>query len=249
MLMDTRLRAESRYFYVWMAAGFVLVAFGGFSPTYWAPMVVGTFHAPPIIHIHGMLMFTWTCYFLAQTALVARGRTPAHRAWGLAGISLFSVIAYSILVAEMAVLKRGEAQGVAEAAQRFAAVTLCAWPLMVGMFTLAIINIKRPEVHKRLMILVMSLMMTPALARIFLTFFAPSGAVGPPPPFVAVPPSLVADLFIVAAMIHDWRTRGKPHKVYVIGGALLLAQQVLVVPIAATATWIGMVKAFESLAG
>lgn len=99
------------------------------------------------------------------------------------------------------------------------------------------------------MILVMSLMMTPALAQIFLTFFAPPGAVGPPPPFVAVAPSLVADLFIVPAMIHDWRTRGKPHQVYVIGGAILLAQQVLVVPIAATATWIGMVKAFESLAG
>lgn len=45
--------------------------------------------------------------------MVARGRTSAHRAWGLAGISLFSVIAYSILVAEMAVRKRGEAQGVA----------------------------------------------------------------------------------------------------------------------------------------
>lgn len=56
--MDTRLRAEGRYFYVWMAAGFVLVAFGGFSLTYWVPMVVGTFHAAPIIHIHGMLMFT-----------------------------------------------------------------------------------------------------------------------------------------------------------------------------------------------
>lgn len=93
--------------------------------------------------------------------------------------------------------------------------------------------------------------MTPALAQIFLTFFAPPGAVGPPPPppFVAVAPSLVADLFIVAAMIHDWRTCGKPHQVYVIGGAILLAQQVLLVPIAATATWIGMVKAFESLAG
>ena len=58
VVMDTRLRAESRYFYVWMAAGFVLVAFGEFSPTYWVPMVVGTFHAVPIIHIHGMLMFT-----------------------------------------------------------------------------------------------------------------------------------------------------------------------------------------------
>lgn len=75
--------------------------------------------------------------------MVASGRTPAHRAWGLACISLCSVIAYSILVAEMAVLKRGEAQGVA--AQRFAVVTLCAWPLMVGMYTPALSTSNGPK--------------------------------------------------------------------------------------------------------
>src|SRR5436190_7654361 len=77
-----------RYFYVWMAAAFVIVAFGGFSPTYWAPVAAGTFKAPPIIHIHGMLMFTWVCFYFLQTALVATGRTLNHRNWGLAGIAL-----------------------------------------------------------------------------------------------------------------------------------------------------------------
>ena len=36
-----------------MAGGFLLVAFGGFIPTYWAKVATGTFHAEPIIHIHG----------------------------------------------------------------------------------------------------------------------------------------------------------------------------------------------------
>jgi hypothetical protein len=243
------LKSESRYFYLWMAGAFVLVAFGGFSPTYWAPMAAGTFRAPPIVHIHGMLMFTWTCFFFVQTALVAAGRTMDHRSWGLAGISLFSVLAFSILVGEEAVLKRDEALGFGDAARRFAAVTLCAWPYMAAVFTLAIVNTRRPEFHKRLMILLMTGMMTPAIARVFLTLFAAGAPAGPPPPFVSLPPALVADLLLAAAMVHDWRTRGKPHSVYVVGGAVLLAQQVLTVPFAATQTWMDIARAFQRLGG
>ncbi|MFL6547842.1 MAG: hypothetical protein ACJ8OJ_04060 [Povalibacter sp.] len=243
-------RSESRYFYVWMAIGFVLVAFGGFVPTYWAPVMAGSFHAPTIIHIHGALMFCWTLFYLSQTLLVASGRTPDHRSWGLAGISLFTLIACAILVGEMTVIKNNEASGTGDAARHFAAVTLCAWPLMVGLFTLAIVNVRRPQVHKRLLVLLMAAMMTPAIARVFLTFLAPPGAAsGPPPPFVSIPPALIADLFIVVAIVRDWRTLGRPHPVYVYGGVIVLAQQLLTVPFAATATWMSLARAFESLAG
>lgn len=247
----TGIHADGRFFYLWMAGAFVLVAFGGFLPTYWAPVIAGTFHAPPIIHIHGMLMFSWTCYFLVQTSLVAAGRTLDHRSWGLAGIALFTLIAFAILVGQLAVIKRAEATGMGDAARRFAAVTLCAWPLMVALFTLAIVNIRRPQVHKRLMVLLMAAMMTPAIARVFLTFFAPPGALssGPPPPFVSIPPALIADLFIIVAIVRDWRTLGRPHPVYIYGGAVVLAQQLLAVPFAATPTWMSIAKAFEGLAG
>jgi hypothetical protein len=242
-------RAESRSFYVWMAGAFLLVAFGGFTPTYWAKVATGTFHAEPIIHIHGMLLFAWTCFFFVQTALVASGRTLDHRAWGLAGISLFSIMMCSILVGEATVLKRFEALGQGDAARRFAAVTLCAWPLMAAMFTLAIVNIRKPEVHKRLMLLLMVGIMTPAIARVFLTFFAPPGLAGPPPPFVSIPPGLVADLLLVIAMVHDWRTRGRPHPVYVYGGLALVAELVGAVALSTTAAWMHIAKAFQSLAG
>ena len=247
----TLAREQGRYFYVWMAGAFLLVAFSGFAPTYWAPMAAGKFHAPPIIHIHGMLMFAWTLFFFMQTALVATGRTLKHRAWGLAGIALFTAILCAILVGELAVIRASEAVGQGDAARRFAAVTLCAWPLMAGMFALAIANVQRPEVHKRLLILLMSAMMTPAIARVFLTLFAPPGAAGggPPPPFVSIPPSLVADLFIIVALVRDWRTLGRPHPVYVYSGTVVLAEQLLAVAFAATPAWMSVAKAFESLAG
>jgi hypothetical protein len=233
-----------------MAGGFLLVAFGGFVPTYWAKVATGTFHGEPIFHIHGALLFTWTCFYFLQTALVASGRTLKHRAWGLAGISLFTAMMCSILVGQEAVLARNAALGYGDAALRFSAVTLTAWPLMAVLFILAIVNIRRPEAHKRLMTLLMIGIMTPALARLFLTFFAPPGiGDGPPPPFAATPPGLAADLFLVVAMVRDWRLLGRAHPVYVYGGIALLAQQLLAPPIAATATWMHIAKAFQSLVG
>src|ERR1700694_4202257 len=208
------IRSEGRYFYLSMAGAFVLVAFGGFIPTFWARVANGTFHAPPIVYIHGAILFTWTCFYFVQTALITARRTMDHRAWGLAGIALFSILMCTILVTEMAVLKRDGALGMGDGARRFAAVTLCAWPLMAGLFAMAIANIRRPHVHKRFMTLLMIGMMPPAIARVFLTLFAPPGVEGPPPPFVSVPPALAADLFLVVAMVYDWRTRGRPHPGY-----------------------------------
>ncbi|HEX3911989.1 MAG TPA: hypothetical protein VHW71_00665 [Steroidobacteraceae bacterium] len=242
-------RAASRNFYVLMAGGFLLVAFGGFIPTYFAKVAAGTFHAEPIIHIHGILLFSWTCFYFVQTALVAAGRTLRHRDWGLAGIALFTAMMCSILVGEATVLARNQALGFGEAALRFSAVTLIAWPFMAVVFTLAVAKVRKPELHKRLMTLLMISIMTPAIARLFLTFFAPPGLIGPPPAFVSLPPGLVADLFLAVAVVRDWRMLGKPHPVYVYGGIALVALQLLTIPIAASAGWMHIAKAFASLAG
>ena len=246
---DTVLRSSKRHFYLWMAGIFVLIAFGGFTPTYWAPVARGTFHGPPILHIHGALLFTWTLFYFMQTAWVASGHTPTHRAWGLAGIALFSVLMCSILVAQITVMRLDDAHGYGDAGRRFAAVALCDLPVLIGFFALAIANLRRSETHKRLMYLVMAGFMHPAIARVALTLFAPPGAQGPPPVFVAVPPGLIADLLIVVAMIYDWRTRGRPHHVYVYGGLTLLADQLLTVPVSATQNWMSIARFLEGLAG
>ena len=82
----------------------------------------------------------------------------SHRNWGLAGISLFTLVICSVLAGQMAVIKTAEAQGFGDAARRFSAVALCALPLMAGIFVLAIANSRRPQIHKRWMVLLMSAM-------------------------------------------------------------------------------------------
>ncbi len=60
---DSVLRSSERHFYLWMAGVFVLIAFGGFTPTYWAPVARSNFHGPPILHIHGALLSSWTLFY------------------------------------------------------------------------------------------------------------------------------------------------------------------------------------------
>ncbi len=104
-------------------------------------------------------------------------------------------------------------------------------------FTLAIAYVRRKEIHRRLMLLASISLLDAAVARWFLTFLAPPGAVGPPPVFVTIPPAFVAYLLLVAAIVYDWRTRGRPHPVYVVGGIALLAVKLLNWPLSTTAAW------------
>jgi hypothetical protein len=244
-------RSDTRLFYVVMAGVFVLIAFGGFTPTYWARMANGTFHAPFIVHVHGFLLFSWTLFYFLQTALVATGRTSSHRSWGLAGIALFSVLVCSIIATRITVMNLQDARGFGDAGRRFSAVVFVALPLMIGLFAAAIANVRRPEVHKRLMYVLMASMMSPAIARVFLTLLAPSGAAdgGPPPPFIALPPALVAFLLIIVAIVYDWRTRGRPHEVYIYGGVLVLLETFLVVPISGSQAWMNAARSLQHLGG
>ena len=246
----TAVRTDSRRFHLWMAGVFVLIAFGGFIPTYWAKLASGTFHAPPLLHVHGFLLFTWTLFYFTQTAWIASGRTATHRAWGLAGISLFSVLVCAIIATRIATLRLDDAHGMGDAGRRFSAVVFVALPVMIGLFAAAIANVRKPETHKRLMYVLMASMMTPAIARVFLTYLAPAGAAeGPPPAFVSVPPGLVATLLIVVAIVYDWRTRGRPHKAYIYGGLLVLGELFLAVAVAGTETWMNIARSLEHIAG
>ncbi len=244
-------RSDSRRFHLWMAGVFILIAFGGFTPSYWARLASGGFHPPPIMHIHGILLFSWVVFYFLQTAWVAAGRTPTHRAWGLAGIALFSVMICSIIVLRVTLIRLDDARGFGDASRRFSAVAFCALPVMIGLFALAIANVRKPDVHKRLMFVLMTGLMIPAIARVFIAVLAPPGAQdgAPPPAWVSIPPGLVAYVLIVAAMLYDWRTRGRPHKVYVYGGLAVVSANIAAVLISGTPAWMNTAKFLQSLGG
>jgi hypothetical protein len=241
-------RRTTHRFYVGMAALYVLIAFGGFIPTYWAKLAAGTFNGAPIAHIQGALFFLWTLFFFAQTWLVASGRTPDHRMWGMAGISLATAMSFTVVLGAIDSIK-GAPPEFTDAARRFAIVPLFALVIFVVFFAFAIGNVRRPEIHKRLMMVAMVPLMHAAIFRIFKLLFASPDAVGPPPAGLSFAPGIVADLLIVAAMIRDWRTQHRIHPVYAIGLPVLLVQEFLNGPVSMTPAWMSVARWLESLAG
>ncbi|MBV8783054.1 MAG: hypothetical protein JOZ67_02595 [Gammaproteobacteria bacterium] len=242
-------RVDTSRFHLIMAIVFVAIAFGSFTPTYWAPVVFGAARLPPLVHVHGTLLFSWTLLYLVQTSLVGSGRIARHQALGLLGIALFSVICCTIIATRLVLLKVETATGFKEAGERFSALALCSLPLLIGFFAAAIANLRRPEIHKRFMYLVMVGLMVPALARIFLVLLKPPGAVGPPPPVVVVAPTLTASLLIVVALIRERRTFGRIHPVTAYGGLLFLVWTLAIVPFSATPLWLATIRALERITG
>jgi len=240
--------SPARYFYFYMALSCMAVAFLGFAPTYWLPMATGSFPPMPVIHVHGMLFFAWTLYFAFQTWLAASGRVARHRTIGMIGVSLATAMTILGFLAAVNAMKRSAALGLTDAGIAFAIVPLSGILFFAVVFTLAIANIRRPETHKRLMLLAGVSILDAAVARWFLTFLAPPGAIGPPPVPVTIAPALVASLLLVVAIVFDWRTRGRPHPVYIYGGAALVAVKLLNWPISMTPAWHSLAGGILALA-
>jgi hypothetical protein len=230
-------QSQTGYFYFYMALTCMAVAFLGFAPTYWLPLANRSFSASPIVHFHGLLFFAWSLYFVFQSWLAASGKVARHRAIGMIGVSLATTMTiFGFLVAVNA-MKRSAAAGMTDEGIAFAIVPLSGILFFAVVFALAIAAIRKPETHKRLMLLAGISLLDAAVARWFLTFLAPPGPLGPPPVPVTIPPAFVAYLLLVVAIVYDWRTRGRPHPVYVYGGIALIAVKLLNWPISATPLW------------
>ena len=79
---------RARRFYVGMAIAIALTVFAGFSRTYFLKAYYGTPELSTLLHIHGVVFTTWVLFLVAQTSLVATGRTYIHRRMGVAGAVL-----------------------------------------------------------------------------------------------------------------------------------------------------------------
>ena len=91
-------RAIDRWIYVFTAASFVVIALTGFIPDSLTKIAaVQAAERPPfplVLHMHAVLMGSFLLLLLAQTTLMATGRSDQHRRLGLAGM----VIAPALVV-------------------------------------------------------------------------------------------------------------------------------------------------------
>lgn len=241
---QTRREAKRSRFFVWISALFLLIAVGGFVPTYWAQLPTGTFEGTPLMHLHAALFTAWPLLLLSQAVLISRGGLKYHKAWGLAGISLASMMFLVGVATAVVPLQDRLAAGVGDPARSFVIVPLASVTVFFGFFIAAVANINRPEWHKRFIVIATSSVLVAPTARFF--FLAANG-VGPglrpgnlpPAPVVAsLRPIMVLDLILIAAMLIDRRREGKVHPAWLWGLGILIPVQLLRDPIAHTPAWL-----------
>ena len=248
-------RRTTGTFYVWMAGLFVLIAFSGFAETYWLQLPAGTFTGAPLLHLHGLLFSAWTIFFLVQTWLAASGRLQNHRAWGVAGVSLATAMVFVGMATGIASMQKGVAEGFGHAARAFAIVPITAVALFAVLVAWAVATVKKPETHKRLMMLAtMAILQAPIGRFFFLTVGGGGGpgsrpGSGPPAPVATtVVPGLIVAMLILLAIVYDWRKRDRPHPAYLIGGPVVVILELIRAPLAETPLWQGLAQALGSFA-
>lgn len=208
--------SRSRY---WFSTAMGLAVIGivivGFARTYYLKAFFDTGPLTLRLHLHGFALSAWLVLFLVQARLIATHRRTLHMRLGIAGAILAALAVTTTYAAAFEFAAHGVAQDAHEAVSRlYSSLELGA---LFGLFVAAgIVFRRRPEIHKRLMVLAMLAVVGPGAHRA-VTLIVGHGA-----PHSHV---VVIAVLLGIALVYDWRTRGTPHPVLLWGGVLLIALQ------------------------
>lgn len=207
-------RSRSRLF-IGLGCVAVLVALIGFAKTFFVPLLAGTFRAHPMIYVHGIFLFGWVAFFLFQALLAYRGKMARHRSLGrIGGVLAIGVVGSTVFVATLAG-RRVAASGAPGIANGELFVTMLEMLAFAGLIGAALWFRRRPDVHKRLMLLALIGSLGPAWFR-FRHYFP---EVDNPLLLYSI---LLADSLIVVAILSDFLRDRRLHPVYVAGGGAMI---------------------------
>lgn len=207
---------RSRYFLAAsvMALIFVLI---GFLKTFIIPKINGTFEGPPVIYFHGGLLFSWSVFFVSQAVMIRRKKLKYHRLFGFASVILVVGVAISTMAAGVYVMRRDLAAGLGEVAISSLVGTFTTPIIFMAFVAAGIYYRRKPEIHKRLMLLAMIAIMWPAFFR-FRHYFTDI----PNPELVFA--VLLPNCMTLLAMLWEKLTTGNISRVYLYFGTALFAE-------------------------
>lgn len=158
-------------YFTWAAIVALLLVFAGFARTYYLKSYFGTLVLPTLLHLHGAILTLWFVLFFVQVRLVAAHRIDLHRLLGYGALLTVLVLWVSSAVAIQATRRDYLAAPHSDAALSFRAFLLLGELLSFACFVaLALLLRRRPEIHKRLMLLGSCCILGAAITRIPLHF-------------------------------------------------------------------------------
>ena len=185
----------------------------------------------PLAAVHAAAFTGWLLLYLVQTLLASTGNLRVHRRLGVVGVLLavvMIVLGYQVTI-EM--IRRGF--DVSGDLDRLGPVILqtpfqlVGLPVFGGLVLAAVLNRRRPDVHKRLMWLTIPGLLMAAVVHA-IGHFDLSGVVAP----------LMNFSLLAANPVHDRLSHGRMHPVSLWGGVFFLVLgNILAVVVAPSPTW------------
>jgi hypothetical protein len=218
---------KDRVFYASMAVAMAVTVFIGFGPTFFFKLFSESPPLPLLLHLHGASFATWYALFFTQAALISSGRPELHRKVGLAGFALAVImVVLGIMAAVHAIRTNHTPPGLDP--RSFLVLPFFGIGVFATLAGAGFLMRKRPETHKRLMLLASIAMLDAAIARIPGVFAAggPLAAFG------------LQDLFVIACIGYDFSSRRRIHPAYLFGGLFILAMQPMRIVVSTTPWWL-----------
>jgi hypothetical protein len=191
-----------RYFYFLMSLAVVAVVVYGFSFTIGQNLIHPAVPRPPLLYFHAALFSLWLVFLIVQSALVRTSNVRVHRKIGWFGVALGTAIplmGVSIAIA----MGRFNARQLHQANTE-ADLIIPLWDMVAftACFVLAVYWRKKPEFHRRLMLIATCALTAAAFGRF---------------PENLLPPVLFysgVDVLILLGVVRDLVVSRSVHAVY-----------------------------------
>lgn len=230
--MDKATFADRHRWDNWFWAAFLVTGWLAIVVGFWPPIVQrftgqASYAAPPILIGHVWIFFGWVVLLTVQVLLINRRRADLHRRLGLAGAVLAVLVVATGLGAEIHSQRfwaKVDPENV-----RFFTFPLYTMVVFAVCSALAIRARRRPDSHKRLILLATCAVMAVPYMRSWgslINRLTGSGVFNS-----WAQHYLVLDLVLATIVLFDLATRASVHRVYRFGIPLMLAGQM-------AATWI-----------
>jgi hypothetical protein len=225
-------RKFDRRFYLGTGLVALALVFWGFAPSYYLKLLFGAPALSTRLHIHGAVMSSWLVLFFAQACLISARRADLHRRLGIIGIliAIGVVLVGSTTTINAAAREVGRHSAEANARVAVLGLELVQMALFAGLVATAIGMRRRPDFHKRLMLLATACMMPSAFSRIpvNLTFMVSN--------FVSI--LILFNVFVIICALIDTVRNRRLHPVFGWGGAIAMGALNLAYPIAISPQWL-----------
>ena len=210
-------------FYIGLSVLVTAIAFVGFWPTYFGPLFAGTVEKLPVIHVHAAIYVGWLAIFILQATFAATRRMDLHVKLGNFAIGYgVLVILMGVTVAISMFAVRARAGNFDEAQGRLVA-PLADMVFFTPLFIAAVRLRRKPEIHKRLMIVATTVLLVAAIGR--MQFADRNWQL-----FIWTSPLLVGAVYDIV------RRRAIPW-IYLFGVAVIAARAFGTAPVRQSAAW------------